>query len=415
MRLVAFVLTPSVMLRGLIWLWTLTALSVNIRLRVYPHLDWAVGLVCAGVAMPFLLRLRYRWDWRWLAGAVMVVYAVPLTSFVSSRSLYDLAQTIKLTIILVVGLTFFASYPRYALVAYRALITLAVANFMLLTVGGRFSRTLAALATSDGRWGTLLNPPGTLGILGLAVIVYSLYRVRYRATRLRGIILLLVSITLVAYENSRTITFLTVIGVAFTVWVWWWEHRSWRQRVMTLLPLVGVGLAASWLLPSLLAPTRLGDLLYQVRTLGFVDGLVSSDPVRWTMLNGVVHAISERPLLGTGMGSTRVDTAVGAMEVHVAYLQLWADAGLLAFLGFVWLAFGWVLWLPRVLHYLRTCPGSETTALTYNAIFLLGAFDVSNLLHTFSTEWAQWLFYLLPAAFFWEAERLSRGEHDRAV
>src|SRR5690606_28483898 len=93
-------------------------------------------------------------------------------------------------------------------------------------------------------------------------------------------------------------------------------------------------------------PTRFERMIRLVMEEGLVEGLAESDPVRPEMMRTAMEAVSRFPLLGGGMGTLGVETKFGWIQVHMAYLQMWADAGLLAFVGFVWLALGWVIWMP---------------------------------------------------------------------
>ena len=93
----------------------------------------------------------------------------------------------------------------------------------------------------------------------------------------------------------------------------------------------------------------------------------------------------------------------------MAYFQMWADAGFLAFLGLIWIAVGWVVWLRAAMNNLRQGIGSENNALTYNGIFMLTSLALANVLHTYSTEWAQWLPYLMSVSFLYNTAMKNDG------
>jgi O-antigen ligase len=106
-------------------------------------------------------------------------------------------------------------------------------------------------------------------------------------------------------------------------------------------------------------------------------------------------------VMGTGFLSTRTETPAGPMVVHNTYLQVWADLGLLGVVSYVWLVFGWMAWLPKALRRIRALSDDQQRAIYYNAIFLLFVFDLTGFLHPLSTEWAQWIPFLVPYSLLW--------------
>lgn len=392
-----------------IYVWAVVVIGSNLQFLIHPHLDWALALLVAGISVRTLAKQRFEVPWPIASGAVLLVISICMTALVSPRPVYDLAQAGKLALILIAGLTFFVSRPDMARAAFRTQVFLVFANVILILWGGRLSRALARVVTPDGRWQTVFNAPGTLGGVGLGVLVYGLYLLLRTRHRIKGALIVACAFALVYFENSRTMTLLTIAALVFLTGVWIWERWGSFRRVMvvSLVAIAGVSIAMTVL--DLPIPSRFERMVRLVREEGVVAGLTGSDPVRASMMQAAIEAVSQFPLLGSGMGSLAVETKSGWMRVHMAYLQMWADAGLLAFVGYLWIALGWLVWLPAAMQTLRQDAGSEDNALTYNGIFMLMALVLANFLHTYSTEWAQWLPYLMSVSFLYDAASKSRG------
>ncbi len=123
------------------------------------------------------------------------------------------------------------------------------------------------------------------------------------------------------------------------------------------------------------------------------------------MLLDVVEAIRDHPLLGTGIGTTKSDTIDGTMIIHMTYLEVWADLGLLGFAAYIWLMLSWIPLVPTVLRRVRVLSDPARRALYYNALFLLFVYGVSGFLHPISTEWSEWIVFIIPYALVWEIAR----------
>lgn len=389
--------------------WAVAVIGSNLQTMIHPHLDWALALLFVVLSGRSLLKQRFELPWTIAGGAVLLVASVCITALVSARPLYDLKQAAKLAAILIAGLAFFVSRPEMAKTALRTQVYLTFVNAVLIAFERRLPDALASIATNDGRWGTLFNSPGTLGGVGLGVLVYGLYLLFRTRRDIHGALLVSCALALVYLENSRTTTLLAILGVGFFIASWMWERWGSMRRaiVISLLALVGLSIVVFAL--DLPIPHRFERMVRLVMEEGLAAGLAESDPVRADMMRTAMEAVSRFPLLGSGMGTLGVETKVGWIQVHMAYLQMWADAGLLAFVGFVWLALGWVIWMPAAMQRLQKEKGSENNALTYNAIFMLIALALANLFHTYSTEWAQWLPYLTSVSFLYNTASKSRG------
>jgi O-antigen ligase len=136
-----------------------------------------------------------------------------------------------------------------------------------------------------------------------------------------------------------------------------------------------------------------------------VENLGSADVVRYQMLQDVLEAVRAHPILGTGIETTVTETKVGPMGTHMTYLQVWADLGLAGFISYIWLVWGWVPRLPRVLRRVRALSNPVERAIYYNAVYVLLFFGAAGFFNPLSTEWSEWVLFVVAYALVWRLAR----------
>jgi O-antigen ligase len=145
---------------------------------------------------------------------------------------------------------------------------------------------------------------------------------------------------------------------------------------------------------------RVGQLSGVLQEQGF-DGLELADATRFQMLDDAVAAIRSHPVLGSGIITTTTESTVGPQAVHMTYLQVWADLGLLGLIAYVWLVWGWIPWVPAALRRISGMSDPVQRALHHNAIFLLLVYGVIGFFHPLSTEWSEWIIFIVAYAILW--------------
>lgn len=129
------------------------------------------------------------------------------------------------------------------------------------------------------------------------------------------------------------------------------------------------------------------------------DGLKAFDTTRYDMLQRALDLIHEHPILGNGCQSAAITTELEGSErmvVHNAYLQLWADYGLLGLATFLVIVLGWITEAPARLRRIVAVRDLPQRARYYNALFILLWFGTSLMFHPFSSEWSEWILFLVP-------------------
>jgi hypothetical protein len=222
---------------------------------------------------------------------------------------------------------------------------------------------------------------------------------------LRDVTVLAASLLLLILDGSRTAyVILIAFGVALLgALVRNTAAAARRGRLLAVAVRIGVMAALLIAVPALL------NIFFESGDAGFfqrgwemaqaIGGaqngrLQSVDRTRSDMIQDVLIAIRDHPVLGTGMGRTTSLVANGPMVVHIAYLQVWADLGILGFLSFTALTIGSipVLWIR---YRARAAADPERRILFYNGIFLLVAWALAGFLHPISTEVSEWIMFLL--------------------
>jgi hypothetical protein len=408
---------PSRWVSGVVWMWTALMLAPNLQVWLYPRLHWIVSAAMVLLIAPFLLRATFVTFAPGFVPAWLLAVSVLLSSLNSPNPLYGLGETVKLVIILVAALTLFVSHTEYARVALRAFEFSTYLNTALLA-GGLVGIAPLAHQMFPGRWGTALNYPGSLWRIGVLTVWLSAYLVLTREKPLRYLALLAASLVLMYFDGSRTGALLMLfVAAPFLAAVRVIEgYRSLATRlagvVTATLVVMALGLGWNWvasqgLESGMRPPGRIAELAWRLKLNG-VAGLAAIDPIRARMLHAGVTALHEASIVGHGIETTQVETEVGAMSLHMTYLQVLSDLGWLGLVAYVWLVLGWLPWLPRAWANIHRLPGPAERVPYYNAIFLLLFFALAGVFHPLSTEWSEWVTFVVPYALFWEAAQLHR-------
>ena len=240
---------------------------------------------------------------------------------------------------------FFQAHPRYARAALVPSWS-AYVNTLLLLLGRWVS---PVFAYGDTRWTTLLARYGVLHFAGSAIFVYALYGLRFREHRWRSLLTLCVSVAVVHADGFRTAALFLLLGLAYVIGLVLWESGKDPRLIFggAAGAIVAALIGLNWLLRSQVqgAVARFGGFVNNLKEFGFLEGLARSDPTRFNMMEAEFKAISGGALIGTGMGTTKGLTHGGElMVVHNADLQIRADAGIFAFIGFSVVCWAWILW-----------------------------------------------------------------------
>ncbi|MBV8207623.1 MAG: O-antigen ligase family protein [Acidobacteria bacterium] len=385
--------------------WMVLVLADDVR-RAVPYVHWMATLLAGFLLLPLLVSSWRRPGFPARRPAWLLVIAVSVPALYGAQFGYSLAESAKLAIILILGTAAFAGGNRLAEYAFRGFIAAVIANLILL-LGGAVGLGTAAVMTGFTRWGTVLDYPGVLWRVGITVGVYSAYcAIRMKSLKYAG--LLAGSAALVYFDGARTGILLFLLVPVFTLIVIAWEAGRLRMAIAGSAAAVALGFFVLHFGGELLnsnaqsdtGAERVSQLAGSLQQAG-IGGLGAADLIRFQMLQDAQAAIRAHPWLGTGFESTKTDTIVGPMVIHMTYMQVWADLGLLGFIAFSWLMLDWLGWIRRVPQRIRRLAAPQERAIYYNAIFLLIVYAITALFHPLSTEWSQWVMFIVPYAMLW--------------
>jgi hypothetical protein len=383
--------------------WVVLVTSADLK-AIVPYIHWYGTAVVI-----LLLALTVRQPrWTGLRFGLLTGSLLPLSlctvALASTTPGYELLEAGKLAILVLLVLPLLTTRLAIINAAQRGAAIAVCANAALALAGAVGHSALGALM-APGRFGTILNAPGSLWRVGILLLPGSTLRLFSGRARLRDVTVLAASLLLLVLDGSRTAyVILIAFGAAlFGALVRNTAAEARRGRLLAVAARIGVMAAVLVVAPALL------NVFFESGDAGFFQrgwemaqaiggaqngGLQSVDRTRSDMIRDVLTAIREHPVLGTGMGRTTSLAANGPMVVHIAYLQVWADLRILGFLSFTALTIGSipVLWIR---YRARAVADSERRILFYNGIFLLVAWALAGFLHPISTEVSEWIMFLL--------------------
>jgi O-antigen ligase len=406
---------------AVVLVFTLVLTSSDLHQSINNYFDWIVTALAMILLLPYsihesLLTSRTTEQQEeqeagksWWAAPTQLPAALFLASIcISGIYSTDITATMvglgKLAVILLLGLPAITARARIARIAFYGLLVAVWINSAIM-LGGMLAGGLTYGMVSPGRWGNILNYPGALWRLAITAWMFSAYLV-IRRHSLRYVFLLIVSTLLVFLDGARTSFLLLGLGIVYLLAILGMEARRFWKTMITAqiaaVALVGIFIiVAPELSQQQNALARLSSTVSSLAS----GGADNADMARSSMLKVATDAIQEHPVMGTGFTSTKDETPIGPMVVHITYLQVWADLGLLGFVSYLWMVWGWIPWIPTALRRIRALPDDRERALYYNAIFLLFVFDVAGFFHPLSTEWAQWIPFLVPYSLLWHIVR----------
>lgn len=416
-----------------IWIWTVLVLSADLKVNVYSHIHWIVTLL---LLVPVIIAVSKRIpsineNWIVILPSLLLVSAVIISSFNSVRPLYGFVQSGKLFVILIFVLLFFVVWPKFAKISFKGFIAAAYINGLLIILG-IFLLPGLAHEMSAGRWGTFLNFPGSLGKTGVLILIYATYMALMSKTSMvKHNLLLCLSILIVYFDGTRTglIALAGGLMIIFVIIIMecakegrlnfllyrifyslmtlaiFWTVVLYPIQITKYTP---IGFSRINAVHSNITPERLEENENNItNSNSLLEKLAQKDPARFKMLSDGITAIAAHPFWGTGIGSTKSTTMYGTMVIHNTYLQVWADLGILGMVAFTLLVFGWIAFLPRVYLSIKGMSKPESRAIYYNVIFMLGYFAFNGFFHPLSTEWSEWITFIIPFALYWELTRKS--------
>ncbi|MGP9833506.1 O-antigen ligase family protein [Marinobacter sp. NSM] len=226
-----------------------------------------------------------------------------------------------------------------------------------------------------------------------------------------------VACVLVGLDGSRTAALLAPITWLVCVSLGWLRYGSSRLFLKRII------IVAVWMviLVGGLNPSPWNPIIHVYATLGelvsaHMPGSVQAgrefggDNIRTAMLIEGVRGVQEHFLLGSGFGTTVAQTEglEAPMVVHMTYLQVWADTGLIGFVGYVGI-FVVPLWY-FFSTLLRSNARWELFDQNVLPLGIVGIYLFSGLFHPVSNEISEWAIVLPALAMLFKVTDRFEGE-----
>jgi len=379
----------------------LLALFADLKVTISPHIHWIAWLV---LILPLIVSSIYKRGIvvspsLWI-GVFMFSIGI-ISSFFYNANLETLIQLIKFLLIFIT-LYFFLFYSVINWGLIVSVINIAVIiNVLLLILGLLGISAVSSLMTIDGRWGTIFVYPGSLvkiGIIGFYINIFALllYKTKEKFVPL---VMVLLSVFIIYMDGSRTgmiamLVTLPIIPLLYSI-------SNYRDKVKFILfPFILFISFFTLILISLpfLKDFRIGkNILSLIQTPSISSGLELIDPIRYSMYQVAIEKVISSPFLGSGAFST-IGTLedTGGMVVHNTYLQAWGDFGILGLIGMCSICFGWIVLIPYLLKRIQINYDIKENVLICSSILMLIYFVLNGLFHPYSTEFSEWIMYIIP-------------------
>lgn len=395
---------PRLIFAFLLATWGFLNVSADLKYAIDPHIHWFSTAAITFFYLLFSRNIKVCLTARSAFGLVFV-FGMTFASLFGSDPVHGVAQALKLLVVLFLGDFLVNSRQDGGVLAFKGILFATVVNAVMLLLGALSIAPVAELKAPT-RWGTILCWPGSLWRVGMVGLVFSIYlaiKGPHGAKRLTYVVLFACSSAVILADGSRT------AGLLLGLVVLYLGVLVFKERPRLLVP---AAVAAACVLAGTMLLKHDGLPIPNLsRTVQFIQGfphnLAETDPTRYLMVRQALRQIASHPLVGSGMGNT----TYASMDIHMSYLEIWANAGLLAFLGYAGLMITPLVEAPRLLRHLRNASDPYIRAVGYTAVFTLFSLAVSGLFHPFSTEWSEWTPYLVACSLMRYAFVLS-GEDE---
>ena len=395
----------------LAFLWGLFVCCASLNVTVLPHIHWYLTVLLLGPLMLQMVRVQEISSvLPKLAAPALLVLAFATASFGSDEPVLSMVHGAKIAVLLLPVYALFVANPGFARSAFHGAVTAVVLNVLL--VGLHSASVLNwAWSRTHGRWDTMLADRTTLSLLGCFAVVYAVSRgLATNRLKIFSLVLACCSVVLVLLGGSRTYMLALPLGILYGLVAAWWTSSGTPVLGRAVKLVAGVCFAGCFSWAGYTLSSSDGESLISVpdRVLAMLDFsqggsidayLETQDAARVHLMEVAWAKIQADPVRGSGFHSMYL---VGASEapIHNAYLQSWADLGLLGLLSYSALTFGWVLHLGKAIETVSRMQDPEMRALHASSIWGLGLFIVTGLRGPLVVEPSHWFFFIVPSALY---------------
>lgn len=336
-----------------------------------------------------------------LFGWLLFIFGIGIAAFLNQGTgLYTIIKYLTFIFILI----FLLLTPLSPAILQKTLNFTLMVSLIPLIILILFRQSDAIVILGDGRMGWIASWPGVIWKIGAIVWPFSLWQCLKKPAPF-NILLAFCSILIIAIDGSRTaIIWFAFIWISFTLIAFFTKTHT--KPLLTHFSLMIITLITFLLIQPLLLGWVLGqhnplvnDLfnenkIIQIPEEKTVDRLLKGDTsIRLQMLNvGWQQTLANFPW-GNGFGSTLADDLGVRSVIHMTYLQLLADTGIISLVGYL-------LFLLTPLYYgLKFVIENqglfvERFELILSPLSILILFLFIGLFHPISNELTEWTIVL---------------------
>ncbi len=378
--------------RGLLLIFCLSSIASIFQEGFLPIIPW-IFFGISFLSEFFIFGVKPKNNIYLSSFSILMVIGVLLNSFLLEDIGYDFRQGLTFLALSFFGILFFSSSRLLRQVFIDSLIIFVTVNALFLLGHWIFGLPSAYLG-SPGRYATFISQPGNLGLSAFLALVYALLNFYLsKSVNAKMIIILLLSAIVLIGENSRTLFLQIILSLFLLLYlnkekiVFYIKNRFNYFVFGAMMFLIG----GAFFVPALLE-SRVGNIVSQIMQLNFTD-IESEDETRFFMWNFVSNEIRTNFLQGNGIGATKIPlniNGVAEMQAHAGAFQLWADAGLIAFIGYAGIIISGLFLGHRALNN-NHLSEMNLVYVKLSVIYVWG-FAFTNFLHTYSLVWTQWIY-----------------------
>lgn len=375
-------------------------LQADLKVSINPYIHWFVAFITIAVLVLLGTKSIWKMNVPFQVLLTLVPFGMLLNFFLIRGSWYDIGQAVKILLIFSSVIVFYNFFNRYIYIKNALVVSLFV-NVMFLLLAIILNFPTAKIMTGDGRWGTIFNFPGSLAKVGMLTLIYGLYGlIASKNRRLYYLLVLSCSLITIIMDGSRTALLGSALCVVlmFAILIMEYygkqKHKSLKRTSLFLATIFLSGVIFY----------NIGGSVSE-RTIQFVsnifsgdtqNGLKESDATRYSMLKTGMQAIAEHPYIGTGMGTTVAQISSGDLiTVHLSYLQLWGDAGIIAFAFYVILCLYGLYTAFLGVYNGKKIIELDKRAFIYSMSVAVAYYIFNGFFHPFSTEWSEWIIFIM--------------------
>ena len=318
------------------------------------------------------------------------IFILSVFILIYSSDTISLIHALKLFIIFFVIYPTIKSYFSLNKIIVSLKVNLIV-NFILLVLGFVGIEKVSRL-TGYLRGSTILNYAGSLYKVAIILVPYLIWDLITKKKKFKTIILLIISIYVISKDGSRTgvislliILFLQAFYLSLRFLKKLKVTYSSILNIIILLFMTGMIIFGSYeRIVRSNAYIRSFETIKLLFSTNINEFLLKGDSIRGYMILDAIETIKSNYLiLGKGFQTTRTRGIV----IHNAYLQIFADLGLIPAISLV------VLLIYPIVLGIKNMKNNKDL---FPSVIVLIVFSFSLLLHPFSVQVSDWALYIIP-------------------